>query len=199
MRVDVLSCSIGAWGWQHAGWEKDVFYPDDLPEDWQLSYYSNEFDLVVIPANYWLQEGFAENDWLDDVEDDFVFYIDWPFQQLTNQQDYEKCAESCRQLEEQLQSVLVNNDHWLQLTSEQQQWFELATAGFDVQRYDESSTVIKNILFLQSDSRESLRDLSERLKGLLQASTIEHIVLANKLIEISRLKELKTLIELLGY
>ena len=195
----ILSCSIGAWGWQHVGWGKDVFYPDDLPEDWQLSYYANEFDMVVVPANYWLQQGDAESDWLDDVEDDFVFYIDWPFQQLTSLQDYELCAEGCRQLGEQLEAVLVNKHDWQQLNNEQQEWFKAVTTGFDVQQYDESSSIVHKLLLLRSDASESLRELGERLKELLQTSGIEHIVLINEDAEISRLKELKTLVELLGF
>ncbi|MCK4707419.1 MAG: hypothetical protein KAU21_02295 [Gammaproteobacteria bacterium] len=194
-----MSCSIGAWGWRHPEWEKDVFYPDDLPEDWQLSYYSNEFDLLVVPASDWSAEGYGEDDWLDDVEDKFVFYIDWPFQQLVSQQDYLKCAESCRQLGEQLAAVLVNDSQWQQLGPEQQEWFKSATEGFDVKRYGSEPVTGNKLLLLCSNSSESLRDLGERLKKLLQSSDIEHIVLADENVNISRLKELKTIVELLGF
>ena len=46
----------GAYGWRHKHW-LESFYPEDLPvngsEDWRLSYYSNEFNTVMVPCDYW--------------------------------------------------------------------------------------------------------------------------------------------------
>jgi len=64
---------IGAVGWQHAGWHQG-FYPDDLPEDWQLSYYANEFSTVLVPADYWQGDGDAD-ELLEQVPDSFLFYL----------------------------------------------------------------------------------------------------------------------------
>ncbi len=47
---------IGAAGWQHTQWGNEVFYPEDLPEDWYLSFYANEFPLVLVPESDWLEE-----------------------------------------------------------------------------------------------------------------------------------------------
>ncbi len=47
---------IGARGWLHPGWA-GVFYPEDLPPDWRLAYYANEFDRVVIREQEWQQAG----------------------------------------------------------------------------------------------------------------------------------------------
>lgn len=38
---------IGSLGWQHEAWQGD-YYPEDLPCEWRLGYYSNEFPLSVI-------------------------------------------------------------------------------------------------------------------------------------------------------
>jgi len=38
---------IGSLGWQHDAWQGD-YYPEDLPPEWRLGYYSNEFPLLVI-------------------------------------------------------------------------------------------------------------------------------------------------------
>ncbi|MGD8711397.1 MAG: hypothetical protein PVG50_01030 [Thiohalophilus sp.] len=38
---------IGSLGWQFDDWQ-DSFYPEDLPLEWRLGYYSNEFPLAVI-------------------------------------------------------------------------------------------------------------------------------------------------------
>ncbi|MCW8889714.1 MAG: hypothetical protein OQL20_03530 [Sedimenticola sp.] len=67
---------VGAVGWEHADWQS-TFYPDDLPGEWQLSYYANEFSVVQIPAARWLS---ADDDaliqWHDDVHEAFRFIID---------------------------------------------------------------------------------------------------------------------------
>ena len=50
---------IGACDWRYPRWVGD-FYPDDLPEDWRLGYYGNEFPVVLVPADYTLDDdGYA--------------------------------------------------------------------------------------------------------------------------------------------
>ena len=47
--------NLGAYGWRHKHWS-NTFYPEDLPvdadDDWRLAYYSNEFNAVLVPADY---------------------------------------------------------------------------------------------------------------------------------------------------
>jgi len=75
---------VGAYGWLHPHWERS-FYPDDMPAEWFLSYYSNEFNTVMVPADYWIKdEGFNCEEWLDDIHDDFRFYIECPIQALSD-------------------------------------------------------------------------------------------------------------------
>ena len=68
--------NTGAYGWHHPHW-LDTFYPDDLPADWRLGYYSNEFNAVLIPADYWPAGFMLESEgWLDQVHPGFQFYIE---------------------------------------------------------------------------------------------------------------------------
>ena len=74
------SINPGAYGWRHKHWLKS-FYPEDLPanesEDWRLSYYSNEFNSVMVPFDYWQGVGTVDcKGWLDDVNDDFQFFVE---------------------------------------------------------------------------------------------------------------------------
>ncbi len=75
------SIYVGACGWRHEHWFS-TFYPDDIPlvgqgEDWLLTYYSNEFDTVLVPAAYWCTKEKVDCDsWLDDVHEDFQFYVE---------------------------------------------------------------------------------------------------------------------------
>jgi len=71
--MTVKNIQIGAFGWQHSGWV-DTYYPDDLPEDWQLDFYSHHFAIVLVPESEWLQASEDEiEQWLEDVNDGFEF------------------------------------------------------------------------------------------------------------------------------
>ncbi|MGD2119324.1 MAG: hypothetical protein PVG66_13265 [Chromatiales bacterium] len=66
---------IASVGWQHAGWDNS-YYPEDIPADWKLSYYANDFRAVVVPQQDWL--AIEADDWetlLDDVDEQFRFYL----------------------------------------------------------------------------------------------------------------------------
>ena len=70
----------GAYGWLHRHWQGS-YYPDDLPEDWQLGYYSNDFNTVLVPAvdlvaNLAGGQALSIEDWLDEVHENFRFYIE---------------------------------------------------------------------------------------------------------------------------
>ncbi len=70
----------GAYGWRHKHWLKS-FYPEDLPidgdDDWRLSYYSNEFNSVLVPADYWRTARINDcEDWLDSVHSGFRFFVE---------------------------------------------------------------------------------------------------------------------------
>jgi hypothetical protein len=74
-----LSINLGAYGWRYEHWLTS-FYPDDLPvddEDWRLTYYSNEFNAVLVPVDYW-QAGSVNDceNWLDSVHSGFQFFVE---------------------------------------------------------------------------------------------------------------------------
>ncbi|MET0024770.1 MAG: hypothetical protein ABW085_10945 [Sedimenticola sp.] len=69
---------IGARDWEHPAWCGD-FYPDDLPEDWRLTYYANEFMSVLLPAERWVDaREEAVEEWCDSVHDRFTFFLELP-------------------------------------------------------------------------------------------------------------------------
>lgn len=61
----------GACGWRHAGWAGS-FYPDDLPPEWRLTYYANEFRTVLAPADY-IDGGEDLSAWCADTDPAFSF------------------------------------------------------------------------------------------------------------------------------
>lgn len=67
---------VAAHGWHYPDWHGD-FYPDDLPEDWRLAYYGNEFRAVVVPAAYWETVDSVEVErWVEDTREQFTFYLE---------------------------------------------------------------------------------------------------------------------------
>lgn len=67
---------VGASGWRHPAW-RGGFYPADLPDDWQLSYYSTQFQAVYLPAPLWRAAADATwSEWLDDTHEAFHFVLE---------------------------------------------------------------------------------------------------------------------------
>ena len=94
---------VAARGWLHPSWHGS-FYPEDLPEDWQLSYYSNEFRAVVVPASEWTNLDHVEMErWIEDVPEEFIFYLEVE-DSLTN---WEQTAEIIKPMAEQLGGFLL--------------------------------------------------------------------------------------------
>ncbi len=94
---------VAAYGWQHPGW-CGGFYPEDLPEDWQLSFYSNEFRAVVVPASAWTGDDPLDAErWVEDVSEEFVFYLEV----VDVLADWAKIAEATEPFGEQLAGILL--------------------------------------------------------------------------------------------
>jgi hypothetical protein len=66
-----------------AGWwalaDAHAYYPDDLPADWQLTYFANEHPGVYVPLAAWSDlPAAALRRWHEDVHPGFAFYLEWP-------------------------------------------------------------------------------------------------------------------------
>jgi hypothetical protein len=83
-----MSLQIAAVGWDHEHWHKD-YYPHDLPADWRLTYYANEFRAVLVSELTRSSQPTQDPEqWYQDTPDAFRFYIlmtatllrrpDWP-------------------------------------------------------------------------------------------------------------------------
>ena len=113
--------NLGAYGWQHTHWQ-DTFYPADLPADWQLSYYSNEFNCVLVPAVYWQGGDFAQcESWLESVHEDFQFFLECHMD-IFDHLEFAVFAESLEIIRPQL-SGLVFLDEKQQIPTEMERQF----------------------------------------------------------------------------
>ena len=98
MSIETHRVAIGACGWKHAAW-LDEFYAEDLPEDWQLGFYSNEYSVVYVPASDWLDHSDLE-EWGDDVSESFRFILEIPAQLLGDDAAYTSALKKAKGLSE---------------------------------------------------------------------------------------------------
>ena len=98
---------VGARGWRHRHWSGS-YYPDDLPEAWQLSYYANEFRVVLVPMRYWHNSsGYDVERWLEAVDEDFCFYLECPV--FENVEKRALFVRQCALFGTQLGAVIVDD------------------------------------------------------------------------------------------
>lgn len=101
-----MRLTLAAYGWQQSGWSG--YYPDDLPPEWRLDYYANEYDAVVVPAESWRGLPQAQLlEWLEDTPQDFRFI--W---ELASEQEAEPLLSLYRQ-----QPQLTLPGGWLLLSA----------------------------------------------------------------------------------
>lgn len=63
---------VGTRGWLHKSWNES-FYPEGMPEDWQLDYYSQYFKTLLVPQEVWVT---WDKEFVEDLE---VFHDPEPF------------------------------------------------------------------------------------------------------------------------
>ena len=70
-----LVLRFGCRGWRDLQWEGS-YYPDDLPGDWQLGYYANDCDCVLVSGEELLAEDPDQlTEAIEDLPDGFRFLI----------------------------------------------------------------------------------------------------------------------------
>lgn len=73
LETDLL---IGAIGWHNDNWQNG-FYPEELPEDWRLGYYSNHLRAVLVPPETWRSSQANTEEWLQDIYPEFRMVLAW--------------------------------------------------------------------------------------------------------------------------
>lgn len=76
MVTDTYRIMSGTCGWLHESW-KESFYPEDLPEEWRLGYYGNEFPIVMFPAEYWEFDDETIQEWLEESGENLQFVCEF--------------------------------------------------------------------------------------------------------------------------
>lgn len=96
---------IGTRGWQYPQWIGQ-FYPDDLPEEWQLGYYSNELNTVLLSEKMLLDATPARiANWQEDTGEQFRFFIE-----VTTQSRWKNCLEQAKPIREHVAGFVLHFD-----------------------------------------------------------------------------------------
>jgi len=67
---------VAARDWDHAAWSGG-FYPEDLPAEWRLTFYANEFPAVIVPAAAWGEDPAQQaRQWVADTPEGFGFLVE---------------------------------------------------------------------------------------------------------------------------
>lgn len=99
---------IGARGWRHKQWV-GPYYPDDLPVEWQLTYYANDFQVVLVPVEYWEKsKGYNLEEWLEAVDENFRFYLECP--SLEVNEERQRFQDQCIEMGGLLGGVIISDD-----------------------------------------------------------------------------------------
>lgn len=67
---------LGAFGWSFPAWQES-FYPSEMPEEWQLTYFNTQFNCVFLEQEFWSQASSEEMlRWRDDTHARFHFLLE---------------------------------------------------------------------------------------------------------------------------
>ncbi len=67
---------VGVYDWRQFGLS-DHFYPPDLPQDWRLGYFANEFETACVLLDEADLSAGASMAWLEDLPDSFRLHFEW--------------------------------------------------------------------------------------------------------------------------
>lgn len=183
---------VGAYGWQHPHW-LGSFYPDDLPADWQLGYYANEFNTVLVPAQYLQSEDCDIEQWLDDVHETFRFYLQAPAAVMLSQQ----FGQQCSQLGEYLGGVVTQS--CVQLDVNVPVYHDDAAADDQHRIWHPDGSGQSGVALMTlhdadlKTQRYWLEMFAQKSAGQLQA-----VFLCDESLTLAQLRDFKTLVELMA-
>ena len=105
------SIKVGLFDWDKFPLNND-FYPDDLPAEWKLSFYANEFETVCINFDELVKEP-SLDEWFDDLAESFDLCLSLSsaeqFEQLTRLVQQSELKLNCLLIDEQERDILLQN------------------------------------------------------------------------------------------
>ncbi len=220
---DMPRVLIGSEGWFDD--PKGEFYPEDLPEDWRLSFYNTSFNTVLLDASHFIDEPSDEvASWPLDINPYFRFLvavhahyqpqaIEHLQQRLTALGEHlgglvvrtsEYGLEELRGLREQL----ADDTPIFVYCEEPQQWQAIYEHGFfpcwrsqaDIDSLDPTRQLFHGVLMLSAEAREprQLRALLEAADQRINRQGVFYLIYSEPQPGVQIMHNGTTLCELLG-
>jgi len=198
---------VGARGWEHPGWQGS-YYPDDLPEDWRLAYYANDFRGVLVPASFWT--GDRPPDWhslAEDTSDPFRFFLELPAEPVARNRAMERLSVCAQTLGARLGSLLVADvsQDWIDgLGARHRRLCPLSASGTDSAHWaldpSPGEAARLEVALLSVSALSDMRRLRSVIEALAAAPVggPKAILLTGSPPDSRALDRLKTLVRLMG-
>jgi len=198
--------NLGACGWRQTHWS-GTFYPEDLPmaddDDWRLAYYSNEFNAVLVPADYWLDaRGTDCETWLDSVHADFKFFVQCRVSMLDNLSLADLTA-ALKKLSPQLSALVFLDEAQLMSASAKQPFIELA-GSLQVEVFDPAAGK-PDFLLLEDDlsdlraSGAAVEQFAAQTEDNRSSSSEATIIVDHAQLPAANLSKFRSMLEIMGY
>ena len=178
--------SIGAQGFNCDAWRGE-FYPDDLPVDWCMDYYRNEFDSVFLNAEQLSNLPESLSALFEDLDAKFYLFLESIPAEIQNnafldQNDVPAIA---------LVNIKCNE-------TETYKSFEIQRMEFRWLNHTMESAVFLLVSSNENVSEQKLRDLIEELMGKYSNYSCGFVFFSGALLKASTIKLAQTLADLLS-
>ncbi len=197
----IKSIKVGLLNWSNFPVKND-FYPDDLPAEWKLSFYANEFETVCINFDEVIKKPLFD-EWFDDLPESF----DLSFS-LSSAVQIEQLTEIVQQFELKLSCLLIDEQERDILLQNKSDISVLLAAGISRQQQIVSRSSlwtpdvhIKSAGIALLPDIENTRLYREWIELWLQDNSQQELTLwlDGSTARYSTLGKLRTLVELMGY
>lgn len=198
--------TIGTQGWMHENWIGG-FYAEDMPEDWFLDFYSNQFYCVLVESSEWLKWDEALLEEMSDALEDETFAIYLKLEATLTSGVKEKVLQIHEVLPEFLKGFLIFSSEKLVLPTELSALnvtycsAQVVEDGWCWQHEDQmlSGAPLGWVDSLSSEGKEQVELLKSFMGSLPENTLGAPFIVASNPIEIQQVLNLKTVGELLGF
>ncbi|MEN8175719.1 MAG: hypothetical protein ABFS23_08140 [Pseudomonadota bacterium] len=178
--------AVGAEDWLQAQWLRDYF-PENLPEEWRLAYYANDFSAVLVPASSWSNAApTAWAHWAEEVPPGFRLFL--LLDETPVSEDARASAEACAAA---LGSTF--GGHVSRRCAPENSGFPILCV-----RPIHSQGPPGDIVLVTAADLADRRTLGQRLQALAGRSEPPRAIIAEAGVPAAEVSELRTLAELTG-
>ena len=175
------SCIVGSVAWLHKEW-LESYYPEDLPEDWRLSFYANDFNGLLLKSAD-IIPGLMGDNFQDEVSDDFRIFVlqnDMPIAEI-------------------IQQSAVLSEHFGMILASDGQLYSALNQPLGQWRYSSAGLMDTNCLVLDNIDGKDLKYWRQQLETLQPLENGQRLIFCQHVKgDIELLNNIKMMTEMMG-